>query len=198
MTRAEQLKFCKICKEKKFDVMKGIICGLTNLPADFEKSCSHFKEDVVLKTENKLKVKKEFLYDEVGKEKRFANYILDRIFMFIFAFIFAIIFAIVAPKAFDSFVEGGGASEFIFGLLVVIIYYSVFEGLTGKTLAKYITKTKVVNEKGEKPDFETIFVRTLCRLIPFNVFSFLGSKDTGWHDRLSKTLVVDSKKNAST
>ena len=39
MERKERLKFCRICKEQKFDMIQGIICGRTNLPADFEVSC---------------------------------------------------------------------------------------------------------------------------------------------------------------
>jgi len=37
--------------------------------------------------------------------------------------------------------------------------------------------------------------RTLCRYIPFEPFSFLGNKPIGWHDSLSKTLVVKDTYN---
>jgi len=195
MTRTEQLKFCKICKEKKFDLSKGIICGLTNLPADFERSCDNFKEDAALKAQNDFKEKNETPY-AASKEKRLANYLLDWIFILIFALIFGFIIGIVllfvSPASFDLvFDQDNRLTDYIFGFIVVMIYYSLFEGLTGRTLAKYITKTKVVNEKGEKPNFETILIRTLCRFIPLLPFSFLGSKNTGWHDRLSKTVVVE-------
>jgi uncharacterized RDD family membrane protein YckC len=66
----------------------------------------------------------------------------------------------------------------------------MFEYLTGRTLAKYITKTKVIDENGEKPDFKKILLRTLSRIFPFEPLSFLVSGNTGWHDEWSKTIVV--------
>ena len=34
----------------------------------------------------------------------------------------------------------------------------------------------------------------MARLIPFDQLSFLGTIPKGWHDTLSKTVVVDLKK----
>jgi uncharacterized RDD family membrane protein YckC len=64
--------------------------------------------------------------------------------------------------------------------------------LFARTVGKFITQTIVVDEHGEKPHHETILIRSLCRLIPFNPFSvlFLGR---GWHDSISKTYVVNKK-----
>lgn len=45
MERAEQLKFCKICSNRKFDFNRGIICGLTDKPASFEGTCDSYEED---------------------------------------------------------------------------------------------------------------------------------------------------------
>ena len=61
----------------------------------------------------------------------------------------------------------------------------------GKTVAKMMTKSTVVNENGGKIIFRQAILRSLCRFIPFNLFSFLGSKGIGWHDRISKTRVVN-------
>ena len=64
-----------------------------------------------------------------------------------------------------------------------------------KTPAKFITKTKVITEYGEKPSFKTIFIRTLVRFVPFEAFSFLSpERPRGWHDRWSKTIVIDDIK----
>ena len=63
--------------------------------------------------------------------------------------------------------------------------------LKGRTIAKYITQTKVVMEDGTTPKASDIVLRSLCRLIPFNVFSFLGAEGRGWHDSISNTYVVD-------
>ncbi len=45
MDRQEQLKFCKMCVNKKRDLQQGIVCGLTNVKACFEDKCSDFKID---------------------------------------------------------------------------------------------------------------------------------------------------------
>ena len=79
--------------------------------------------------------------------------------------------------------------------IIFIIFYMISEILLkGKTIGKYITKTVVVMEDGSKPKSSNILLRSLCRLIPFEAFSFLGAKGKGWHDTISKTYVVDEIK----
>jgi uncharacterized RDD family membrane protein YckC len=79
----------------------------------------------------------------------------------------------------------------LLGLGVQIVYYGLFESVFMRTPAKFITNTMVVNRDGTTPDNSRIFLRTLCRQIPFESISFLGRPAIGWHDSLSKTLVVD-------
>lgn len=88
----------------------------------------------------------------------------------------------------------GRLIDYIFGIFILLIYYLTIEGLTARSIGKYVTKTKVVTHEGLRPDFGTIFIRTLCRLIPFNALSFLGENGKGWHDSISKTYVVDINK----
>jgi uncharacterized RDD family membrane protein YckC len=78
-------------------------------------------------------------------------------------------------------------------VMIMIVYYMVTEGIFGRSLAKVITGTIVVDENGVKPGFAAVLKRSLSRLIPFEVFSFLGSAGRGWHDSLSDTYVVDKK-----
>ncbi len=78
----------------------------------------------------------------------------------------------------------------IFGLLVTVLYYSLAEGYSGRTLGKLITGTKVVTESGEEATMSDCILRSLSRLVPFEAFSFLGSEPRGWHDRWTKTRVV--------
>lgn len=49
MTRAEQLKYCKICNHQAFNPQKGIICERTGDIADFTEQCEHYQEDSALK-----------------------------------------------------------------------------------------------------------------------------------------------------
>src|SRR4249919_440769 len=44
-------------------------------------------------------------------------------------------------------------------------YFPVMETIFGKTLGKFITRTRVVNEKGGKPSLAQSIIRTLFRLI---------------------------------
>jgi len=70
------------------------------------------------------------------------------------------------------------------------VYCLIAESLTNRTIGKIFTKTIVVTEYGEKPSFRAILIRSLCRCVPFEEFSFLGSDQSGWHDKWSKTRVV--------
>ena len=45
MKRKEQLKFCRICFNRKLDFNKGLLCKLTNTHPVFEENCENFKED---------------------------------------------------------------------------------------------------------------------------------------------------------
>ena len=134
--------------------------------------------------------------EPASQGKRFLNFLLDIIFYFIFTIIFTIIFAfIVGIFGYASTIENyNDTFSTIFALIIMIMYYLLFETIYGKSIAKFITKTKVVNRDGSKPKFLTILWRTLARFIPFDSFSFCtGNKPIGWHDSISKTLVIDDK-----
>ncbi len=131
--------------------------------------------------------------------KRIANYLLDWIFIYIFGVIFGIMLGVIlvivsiiisSPTPLSILSEDNKLLNFLLGFIVGMIYYSLFEGLTGRTLAKFITRTKVITENGEKPDFKTILLRSLCRFVPFDPLSFLFS-GKGWHDKWSRTTVVN-------
>lgn len=84
-------------------------------------------------------------------------------------------------------------TQMLLGYLIMLAtfigYYTLLETKYQKTVAKFITKTKVVNYDGSKPTSADILRRTLCRIIPFDAISFLFSAN-GFHDRLSNTKVI--------
>ncbi len=175
---------------------QGVLCGLTNAPANFQGSCEHYDEDSQLLFKQDLnKIEKELLTREAGLSKRFANFLLDWIFMVLigvlFGFLLGILLAIISPDSLNLFETDNILLEYFLNFLIGMVYYSFFEAITGQTPAKYITKTRVVNEQGEKPDLNSILIRSLCRYIPFEPFSFLGSDNKGWHDTISKTQVIE-------
>jgi len=196
MTRQQHLHFCKICNNRKKDLNLGIVCGLTDRLADFENECATFQENGLFKQNE---VQKNAAYPVGGKVadkgKRFTNYFIDQLFVIGFGTLFGgvlgIAIAYFSPDHLNIFETDNRLLDFGLGILITLLYYSFFEGFTGRTLGKFFTKTKVVTEEGESPDFRTILVRSLCRNIPFNALSFLSSDTIGWHDRFSKTRVVE-------
>jgi uncharacterized RDD family membrane protein YckC len=71
------------------------------------------------------------------------------------------------------------------------IYYLVAEFLFGRTIGKIWMGTKVISLRGRPLQFGWVFIRTLCRFIPFEALSFFAQVQ-GLHDRLSKTAVVST------
>ena len=196
MTRIEHLKFCSICIHQKEDMRKGIVCGLTDSIAYFENTCHSFEEDPEIIEQLKLaEIKNEVITNMTSQGKRFLNYLLDMVFIMIFIFIFAIIvgivLALVAHSSLSDLGDDTKLVEYIISFMGICIYYVIFEAITGRSIAKYITKTKVVNEIGEKPTFNMILVRTICRFIPFEAISILFNDGSCWHDSISKTKVVN-------
>ena len=122
--------------------------------------------------------------------QRFLTLIIDTLFFFVFAFVLGIVLALLGLG--DS-IEN--MNDYLLGLIILLMYYVPQESIYGRTLGKKITGTKVINERGVKPSIIQVFVRTLFRFIPFEVFSFLGGKGrpVGWHDRLSGTKVISIK-----
>jgi hypothetical protein len=71
------------------------------------------------------------------------------------------------------------------------LYYIFFEYYYQWTPGKLISDTIVVDKQGDKPDLRTIILRTFARLVPFEPFSCLDSNSWGWHDRWTKTYVIE-------
>lgn len=77
------------------------------------------------------------------------------------------------------------------GCVVLLLYYTIFEGVWARTPGKLLFGTVVIDENGGKPSIARVVGRTFCRMIPFEVFSFFGER--GWHDKIPKTRVVLAK-----
>lgn len=181
---------------QKNDFDLGIVCAFSGAPADFKDECETFEEDANLR----------FKMDEqnsvpsiegklAGQGKRFANFLIDQFFLLGLAMIIGTILGVVLVYYFPSHMylvdEENRLRDYVLGFIIAIIYYSFFEGFTGRSLGKFFTKTKVIAEDGKRPGFGAILIRSLCRHIPFNHFSFLGHDPVGWHDKFSKTRVVE-------
>ena len=140
-----------------------------------------------------------------SKGNRFVNYIVDVIW-FVALFLG---FVIVVSYLFYTFSDDVSAvDDFIYKLenvnpfldrlitsiIIALFYFTTETVLKGRTIAKYVTKTKVVLEDGSKPNAIDYLKRSFSRIIPFEALSFLGPEGRGWHDTISNTYVVDIAK----
>lgn len=145
-------------------------------------------------------MEKEFTVSDdllASKKQRLANYFIDYVIKTLLGGLVGLAIGFTAYFGENIILEWvrnmNSIEEFIFGCIISLIYYNLSEIFLSRTVGKFITKTIVVMEDGSKPDYKTIMVRTICRLIPFNAFSFLGTPSRGWHDSLSKTYVVQKE-----
>ncbi|MEO1517847.1 MAG: RDD family protein [Bacteroidota bacterium] len=145
------------------------------------------QNDEILDEQESEVTPEEFL---ASKGTRFANYLIDSIVAIVLVFGLLFLFG---PE--EMLLNDGGVSFNLMTYAVMIGYFVLFEGTTGKTPGKYITGTKVVTIHGDKPTLLNIVGRSFCRLIPFEAFSFLGARGVGWHDSISKTYVVKDEFN---
>tara|TARA_R110002012_G_scaffold321930_1_gene552440 strand:- start:23529 stop:23885 length:357 start_codon:yes stop_codon:yes gene_type:complete len=114
---------------------------------------------------------------EIDKGTRLTNYLIDLFIIFILSIIVIVIF------------QANDAISYIF-YAVMFAYYCIFEGMSGQTLGKLVTKTKVVGKNGEKPPLTKIFFRSFLRLIPFDALSYLFGSEQGIHDTYSRTQLT--------
>jgi len=131
-------------------------------------------------------------YKEASKGKRFANYIVDRIMVFLLMMLGFGFF--LSDQMLLQVEEMNFFVEYLVGAVGTIIYYTICEGfLKGKTIGKFITGTRAVSEDNQGLDFSMAFIRSISRVIPFEPFSFLGDDNGGWHDNWSDTKVIDER-----
>ncbi len=137
MDRKDQLKICQQCKHRKMDFSRGLLCGLTNEFADFEDSCSSFKED----STSTLKHTSDQVYFEEGQAKTntvFGKYLL----FFVLGIIgLSLIFPVIVEKITDNITVNRYYSFFEFYTLSILAW--LFIGLTTKNLKPSIIASAV-------------------------------------------------------
>ena len=140
-----------------------------------------------------------------SKGQRFGNYLIDiTIVLVVLAalfFVFTYVYYSVATDTtvMDDYIDETGSynpllDRLITWTLLALSYFCMELVLKGKSVGKFITKTKVVMDDGSSPTYKEYLKRSFSRLIPFEQFSFLGDEGRGWHDTISKTYVVDETK----
>src|SRR6266487_2959062 len=150
-------------------------------------------------------VSQEIFYDQnespFGSEtastvQRFANYIIDLmifcVIMFGMEIMMGVLFA-AAGRTFESLGDntftGNKLSDYLMIYTLYVLFYTFSEGASsGRTIGKLITRTKAVREDESEITWTDSLIRSLCRIVPFEIFSAFGSYP--WHDKWSHTKVI--------
>ncbi len=137
----------------------------------------------------------EIKFRETSKNKRFLNSLIDTIVHYLLVIALSAIFgAGLGLSGNLEVLEDENTINifsYLLSFLIYFLYYSVFEYYSkGKTVGKYITKSRALREDGSIMSFSECALRSVCRFIPFDRLSFLGPS-RGWHDKFSKTMVVE-------
>ena len=130
----------------------------------------------------------DYKVEPASKWLRLLNLLIDYIAFWVLGVVVGVVIIYVFGMENAHWLEGG--SGFAIGIIVPLFYYIIVEGVTGRTLGKLVTGTRVVNGSGGRPSFKQILGRSLARFIPFEAFSFLGDDGRGWHDSIPDTYVV--------
>ena len=141
----------------------------------------------------------EYQVVQASSGKRFANYLIDLIGFYMLAFMTGIVIGLVSPETINAIDEESvelTILENLASLLIFVLYMSGMETIfKGKTLGKLLTGTRAVNEDGSNITAKTALLRGLSRVVPFEPFSALGNTAYPWHDKWTKTYVIDERKS---
>jgi len=136
----------------------------------------------------------EALGEPAAKVRRFFNWLIDKMMIWGLAMLVGILNATFVDDTWMAWLmTAPWWADYVFGCVLVLIYYTLMEGLFGVTVGKLITGTRVVDEHGQRVAFPRALLRSLCRLIPLEIFSLLVrdyANPRGWHDSLPRTRVV--------
>ena len=127
------------------------------------------------------------------KNLRFVNWFVDTIVFYLLLILIVIILLLIAPQSMAD--TGGGATlfQYAIGFIIFIGYFGLVEGITkGKSLGKFLTRTRAVKVDGSAFTFSDAFKRGLSRAVPFEPFSAFG--DRPWHDKWTDTVVIKEHK----
>lgn len=80
-------------------------------------------------------------------------------------------------------------------LMTALVYFIVFEGITGTTIGKMMMGLKVVKEDGEKCDIFSALVRNIIRPIDIvTFFMWATNRQQRLGDFMAKTYVVEKNR----
>ena len=153
----------------------------------------HIQEDLL-----ESEIHPYFQYIHATQAQRFLNFVIDNILMrlgltYVTGYLLGQLLLALTPQLLYRLVAEDGklglyALSFFIGIINYLFYYTLCEKLfKGQTLGKLITGTRALRTDGEELAFRDALLRSLSRLVPFEVFSGFG---VPWHDAWTNTMVV--------
>jgi uncharacterized RDD family membrane protein YckC len=128
-----------------------------------------------------------------GVGKRVLGAIIDVVVLMIVFVVYAMMFGTIE----NGFISVTGIPALILFILL-LLYFIVMEATTGKTIGKYIAKTKVVNEDGKKISWGQSTGRNLMRIVDGFFFYLVGfvaiiasKNNQRLGDMVSETYVIN-------
>lgn len=138
-----------------------------------------------------------FQYIHATQGQRFLNFIIDNIIMrlaltYASGYVVGKTLQIIAPEFLYKLVDDDKIGLWVLSYMIIflnyLVYYTLFEKLfRGQTIGKFVTGTRAIRTDGEELTFKDALLRSLSRLVPFEVFSGFG---VPWHDSWTGTMVV--------
>jgi uncharacterized RDD family membrane protein YckC len=142
-----------------------------------------------------------FQHEYASSGQRFVNWLVDNLFMrFALSWASGYVVGYILNTFFPEFTvrmilyKGIEYYSVVYmvGILNYLVYYTFCEKVfKGYTLGKLISGTRAIREDGNELTFKNAILRTLSRMVPFEPFSIWG--DGLWHDRWTKTMVVQTR-----
>ncbi|QEC68537.1 RDD family protein [Panacibacter ginsenosidivorans] len=137
-----------------------------------------------------------FATESASVGQRFINYFIDLIMFFIviagISVIIQILFAVAGvtyEDAGNDTLSGNQLFNYLISYSIYVIFYTFCEGASGgRTIGKLVTRTKAVREDETAITCKDAFMRSLCRIVPFDVLSAFSGYP--WHDKWTNTKVI--------
>lgn len=141
--------------------------------------------------DNKMKV-----FRPASQGKRFGNFIIGQIGIYVLAFVAFFVLEFLNPEAYYGFMVDESLSktllDSLLSAILSVLFYSLMEYVTkGKTVGKLMTNTRAIRMDNEQLTFNNALMRSLYRIVPFEPFSFLGSSLRSGHGTWTDTQVIE-------
>jgi uncharacterized RDD family membrane protein YckC len=140
-------------------------------------------------------------YQHATQGQRFVNFLIDNLLMrfglsWVTGALIGLLLQGIAPEFLAEIAYGENKFDlfllsYIIGIFNYLLYYTICEkAFKGYTLGKLISGTRAIRDDGDELTFKDALLRSLSRLVPFEVFSGFG---TPWHDSWTKTSVIKAR-----